>query len=200
VEYGDLDARVGDLSARERPKRTIGETIRVQTGYGTMYVTINEDKQGLHEVFATIGKSGGFTESMVEGLARMVSLSLRIGADPAEVIDQLEGIKSPNPGWDEGQQIQSIPDGIATALETYLESGDVGDSIIEDAMSAVEDSSMDVESEMSGEPIQNGGTQSAASEIVSKGHNPECPNCGAMKTMREGCEECSDPTCEWSKC
>jgi len=190
VYYGEGDTQVGDLSARERPKRTIGETIRIETGYGTMYVTINEDKEGLHEVFATIGKSGGFTESMVEGLARTVSLSLRIGADPREIIRQLEDIKSPQTGWDEGQQISSIPDGIATALETYLESEDVGDSIIDDAMEAVEESSMDVSDTVSGEPIQNGGSKSATSEIVSRGHNPECPECGAMLEISEGCEKC----------
>lgn len=175
---------------KARPKVTRGETHRVSTGYGTMYVTINEDADGLHEVFGTIGKSGGFTESMVEGLCRQVSLALRVGADVDEVIHQLEDISSPQPGWDEGEQISSIPDGIATALKRYQEAR--GEPEIADEPDLIE-------KEPEAEAVRDGSGGGTA-EVVKTGSNPECPKCGTMKVMSEGCESCPSDECDWSKC
>ncbi len=41
---------------RLRPTTTTGDTRRIRTGEGTLYITVNEDEQGLCEVFTTIGK------------------------------------------------------------------------------------------------------------------------------------------------
>ena len=188
------DARTSaqaDGKPKARPKVTRGETHRVSTGYGTMYVTINEDADGLHEVFGTIGKSGGFTESMVEGLCRQISLSLRVGADVDEVIHQLEDISSPQPGWDEGEQISSIPDGIATALKRYQEAR--GEPEIADEPELLAKKEPEAEAVRDG---SGGGT----AEVVKTGSNPECPKCGTMKVMSEGCESCPSDDCDWSKC
>lgn len=107
---------------RSRDKRLYGRTEKVTTGYGSMYVTINEDEEGLVEVFTQIGKSGGFMNSFTESVARLVSMSLRSGIPAEDVIDSLEDIRSPKIAWDEGDKIQSIPDGIATAMRRYLNS------------------------------------------------------------------------------
>jgi len=197
--FGDTETDTGaaepqtagqaDRRPKARPKVTKGETHCIETGYGKMYVTINEDQSGLHEVFGTVGKSGGFTESMVESLCRQVSLSLRVGADVQEVISQLEDIRSPKPGWDEGDQISSIPDGIATALKRYL------------------DNKSRVASSENSEKItvakKDGGEQKSDVEsAVESGMNPECPECGKMLTFSEGCQKCDPNTggCGWSKC
>ncbi|MFB6092189.1 MAG: ribonucleotide reductase N-terminal alpha domain-containing protein, partial [Haloquadratum sp.] len=49
---------------RPRPDVLYGVTQRIDTGYGKLYVNINEDQNGKpFELFANIGNSGGFTAS-----------------------------------------------------------------------------------------------------------------------------------------
>lgn len=175
-----LDALGTAREAREVPDKTHGTRYRITTGYGKLYVNINEDEYGLIEIFATVGKSGGFTESFCEALARMVSLNLRWGVPVEEVIDQLEGIRSPQSYWDDGDRVDSIPDGIALALKRHI-----GHDTVEEIKEIVE------EAEKS---LKNEGVE----EVVSNGSNPECDECGSMLIIQEGCEKC--PVCGWSKC
>ncbi|AUX08834.1 ribonucleoside-diphosphate reductase alpha chain [Halalkaliarchaeum desulfuricum] len=107
---------------RPRPDSLTGVTQRIDTGYGKMYVTINEDENGEpFELFANIGHSGGFTNSFTEALAKVISTALRSGVDPHEIVDELQGTRSPKVAWDKGEQIQSIPDAIGTAMRRYLD-------------------------------------------------------------------------------
>src|SRR2546422_310364 len=88
---------------RARPDVITGRTQKILTGYGALYVTVNEDEKGLFEVFAQIGRGGGYTASFTEGIARLVSLCLRSGVPVDEIIDQLEGIRSPRIAIDHGE-------------------------------------------------------------------------------------------------
>lgn len=182
-----------ERQARKVPQKTYGVRYRIRTGYGKLYVNINEDEHGLIEVFATVGKSGGFTESFCEALARMVSLNLRWGVPVAEVIEQLEGIRSPELGWDNGEQVHSIPDGIALALKRHMgrEGGDdtLSQASVEEELSQTAEKLAEVV-----ETETDGGVK----EVVGNGSNPECDNCGTMLVIQEGCEKC--PSCGWSKC
>ena len=82
--------------------------------------TINEDNEGLCEVFTTIGKAGGNAAAQSEAISRLISLALRSGVNPHSVVRQLKGISGPNPTWENGRLILSTPDAIGKALDDYL--------------------------------------------------------------------------------
>ena len=109
-----------EMTPRSRPTQTKGVTRRIRTGEGTLYITINEDKNGLCEVFTTIGKAGGNAAAQSEAISRLISLSLRSGLDPKAIVRQLKGISGPNPTWEDGRLILSTPDAIGKALDDYL--------------------------------------------------------------------------------
>src|SRR5947208_1622243 len=108
------------LRPRPRPDVITGRTQKILTGYGALYVTVNEDEKGLFEVFAQIGRGGGYTASFTEGIARLASLCLRSGVPVDEIIDQLEGIRSPRIAVDHGERVYSIPDAIAKAIKRHI--------------------------------------------------------------------------------
>jgi len=109
-------------SPRQRPQMTVGVTERMKTGEGYLYVTINEDETGLCEVFTTIGKAGGNAAAQSEAISRLISLGLRSGIEPREIVKQLKGISGPTPVWDgHGGQILSTPDAIGKVIEHFIE-------------------------------------------------------------------------------
>jgi len=181
---------MGNEGARTRPKTITGTTQEIETAYGDLFVTINEDQKGPFEVFAQVGKAGGYTQSFTEALARTISLSLRTGADAEEVIKQLDDIRSPQIAWDQGTQIHSVPDAIAEAFKRHLQGG-------EGAQQTVDSYDTD-ESNTKTQGKTETEQQADAAEIVSNGGNPECPECGGMLILQEGCNKC--PECGFSKC
>jgi len=180
------------LKPRPRPDTIMGRTQKVLTGYGALYVTINEDDQGLFEVFAQTGRGGGYTASFTESIARLVSLCLRSGVPVEEIIDQLEGIRSPRITMDHRERIFSIPDAIAKALKRHVGAQPAGvqasvDHFPEEAPPG--NGHVDVDDELEHESL---------STIVRNGLNPECPECGRVLTYEEGCVKCL--SCGYSEC
>ncbi|MDY6769825.1 MAG: ribonucleoside-diphosphate reductase, adenosylcobalamin-dependent, partial [Candidatus Nanohaloarchaea archaeon] len=168
---------------RERPEIISGTTQKIDTGYGGMFVTINEDENGIFEVFPKLGKSGGYTQSYMDAIGRLISNALRAGVDEEVIIEQLEGIRSPRVAWDDGEQILSVPDGIAKAMKRYLE-GDARQAQTSVATFA------------DGEGAEDDRPDTQA--LVEQGMNPECPECGGILQLQEGCKKC--PECGWSEC
>lgn len=101
----------------ERPKAMEGRTLKLKLPQGGIYVTANLTNGETKEVFVTLGKSGGDEKADAEALGRLISLYLQHGGDIRNVISTLKGIKGKYVSWDEGTQLQSIPDAIAKALE-----------------------------------------------------------------------------------
>ncbi|MEN3045498.1 MAG: vitamin B12-dependent ribonucleotide reductase [Candidatus Hydrothermales bacterium] len=113
------------IKPRPRPKVVSGKTYKIKSELGTVYITINEDEFGPHEVFIQLGKSGSSANALTEAIGRLISLALRSGIDPIEVVDQLKGIRS-IPTWDEGEVILSCPDGIGKILEKHIKGEQLG--------------------------------------------------------------------------
>ncbi|MDQ2051347.1 LAGLIDADG family homing endonuclease [Natronolimnohabitans sp. A-GB9] len=213
-EEDDLDALVADederdsvqvnfTEKRDRPDALQGVSQRIDTGYGKVYVTINEDPETGQpfELFANIGHSGGFTNSFTEALAKVISTSLRSGVDPDEIVDELCGTRSPKVAWDKGEQIQSIPDAIGTAMRRYLE-GEI-DKPYPTQQTLEESAEAGIEAEYDGPQTDGGaaakGSDDATQDLIDAGESPECPECGSLSLYySEGCKTCE--SCGWSEC
>ncbi|MDI6736705.1 MAG: vitamin B12-dependent ribonucleotide reductase [bacterium] len=154
---------------RPRPLMTKGITQKITTGCGNLYITINEDEVGPCEVFSQMGKSGGCAASQSEAVSRLTSLALRSGIDPEIIIKQLKGIRCPSPLWQKGGMVLSCPDAISKAIERYLTNGSGTESLKKTTMTK-----------------------------ASAGIYPECPECGDLLELVEGCAVCK--ACGYSKC
>lgn len=162
----------GYIPIRNREKVTYGRTEKVKIGCGKLYVTVNKDKYGLCEAFVTTGKFGG-CKSQSEATCRLISLCLRGGINPAEVIDQLKDIRCEAcKGLHDidGATIKSCPDAIAKMLERTAEET-VSQGVIED-------------------------TAIAAESILET--SEVCPECGLHMNREGGCKIC--PNCGFSRC
>ncbi len=160
----------GVLAPRPRPTRTYGVTEKVKTGCGSLYVTINEDEEGLCEVFARMGKSGGCASSQLDAVSRVISAALRAGVRAESVIKQLRGNVCPSPAWNQGGKVLSCPDAIGVALEHYLQYKQTGES---------------------DETVNK--WSSSLDNLVGA-----CPDCGSAVEHESGCIICR--FCGYSKC
>ncbi len=168
---------------RSRPVLTSGATRRIRTGEGSLYITINEDENGLCEIFTTIGKAGGNAAAQSEAISRLISLALRSGIDPYAIVKQLKGISGPNPTWEDGKLILSTPDAIGKALDDYLkhrESNDPNEQHLQFTMASSRESN---NKDVVDFTLKNLST---------------CPDCGSTLQHQSGCVTC--PSCGFSKC
>ena len=120
-------------------RRRQGDTLSVDTSYGTVHVTINKhpfDKQPF-ECFMELGKSGTETKALTEALGRVSSLHLSSPSidSPRKILEQiaeqLGGIGGgAHIGFGE-EKVISAPDGIAKAILNYLTNEMVEESALE---------------------------------------------------------------------
>ena len=118
-----ISTQLNTASPRPRPQKTTGNTIKAKTGCGSLFITINNDEQGLFEIFTNLGKAGG-CPSQSEATARVLSVAIRSGVEPKVLMEQLKGIRclSTIARRKENKNIQvlSCPDAIAGAFEDAL--------------------------------------------------------------------------------
>ena len=122
IGLGDGGQREGviQIVKRDRPKMLRGNSTEMQTGCGPLYVTVNEDEEGLFELFNTMGKAGGCAASQSEAIGRLVSLAWRSGIGAVSIIKQLIGIHCHKPYGLGNEAILSCSDAIAKAIQLYL--------------------------------------------------------------------------------
>ncbi|PIW58909.1 MAG: ribonucleotide-diphosphate reductase subunit alpha, partial [Candidatus Omnitrophica bacterium CG12_big_fil_rev_8_21_14_0_65_50_5] len=168
------------VKPRPRPQVMAGASIKMNTGCGSLYVTINHDEhQEPFELFTQMGKAGGCASSQLEAIGRLVSLALRSGVEPHEIANQLRGIRCPAPSWDNGAKVLSCADAISQAVEkrlkqtTFVAAAPSAQAVVSHAGSSSHGKSM--------------------KNIVGV-----CPDCGNPLHHEEGCLKCYG--CGFSKC
>lgn len=123
---------------KDRPKVLKGATIRVETGCGRMYITINKDEldENIFEIFTKTGNSGDCVRCQAEAIARSISIGLRYGVPVDEYVKQLKNIKCEKKIFAENGTIESCPDAIAQTLEKAT-NGDIDFHLPEKAEKAI---------------------------------------------------------------
>ena len=170
---------------RPRPEIMNGSTYRIKTGYGKLYVTVNNDEKGVpFEVFATIGKSGGFFQEQSEAICRLISLALRSGVEAQEVADDLKGIRGPMPVFTDKGTVLSLPDALGKILEQHMTST----REVQEVISRPENQ----------EVLPFAESATTKTELADFGFMPGCPDCGTQLLMQEGCISCK--SCGFSRC
>ena len=192
---------------RPRPKVTIGRTERIETPRGRIYVTVNEDSEGMCEVFVQS------LDVEADAIGRMVSLALRTGADPRDAIEQLWRVQSREVAIDRSAdgtivRVTTVAQGVALALgRTLYGPGFRPDLVYPKADRLPEPRvtnghtmappAADVEP-----PAAAEGAEEAAVSVDLQ--QPlltfagVCPDCGSSLIYENGCSSCR--SCGYSRC
>jgi ribonucleoside-diphosphate reductase alpha chain len=213
------------LEPRKRALVTRGKTYEVKTEQGDLYITINEDDEGIVEVFLNIGKSGSFTQGYTEALGRMISMALRSGIKPDSIVKQLQGIRTSTPTLNRGMFVYSVPDAVAKILKKHVEEQReqikmftekevpvVNEEVIDDGMSPVPDEDNSTNEEQKPIDIEYVAESTVTTQTIiteeDTGHGYtkdnnfgdmlDCPECGSDLEYAEGCILCR--SCGYSKC
>jgi len=190
---------------KPRPTVVHGYTRQVSAPEGKINVTINSDEQGPLEVFVNVGKAGSDIAALAEALGRLISLNLRVlsplsQTDRAqEIAEQLRGIGGSRSVGFGMQQVRSLPDAVARALEMHLDSLEQPEAQQQQA---------DPPPAANGKDTVNGATDVTASATslaspLSLSHlsvtGNLCPQCGCNTMVyEEGCRKCY--SCGHSEC
>ena len=169
---------------KPRPRHLEGYTYSIQTPLGKTFVTINEngDRQPF-EVFINTAKAGSDTAAVSEAIGRSLSYILRMSSPIPprqrleEMFHQYAGIGGRRPLGFGPNRVRSLPDGIAQALQEYLD---------KPGLEFQEESSEEI-----GVDINQPEIWMEVGDL--------CPECGqAALVNEEGCRKCY--SCGYSEC
>ncbi len=182
-----------------------GYTRHMNAPEGKVNITINSDEQGPFEVFINVGRAGSDIAALAEALGRLISLNLRIlsplsQTDRArEIAEQLRGIGGSRTVGFGIQQVRSLPDAVARALEMHLESLEKPDG---------EEQTADPPLSVTGKDTVNGAINptnpvTSTANPLSLSHlsitGNLCQQCGCNTMVyEEGCRKCYN--CGHSEC
>ena len=102
----------------KRPKELPGKTREIETGCGSLYITINRLDNKPVEVFIRMGKQGSCIGCHVESLGRVITLGLKYGVPLEEYSHHLENIRCNSPHmYPEEERTLSCADAVAKVLK-----------------------------------------------------------------------------------
>ena len=190
---------------KPRPAVVQGYTRQIAAPEGKINVTINSDEQGPLEVFVNVGKAGSDIAALAEALGRLISLNLRILSPLSqtdrikEIADQLRSIGGSRSVGFGMQQVRSLPDAVARALELHLESLEEKQAEQQTANPSISANGKD-EANGSDNPTNN---LPSTTNPLSLSHlsitGNLCPQCGCNTMVyEEGCKKCYN--CGHSEC
>ncbi|MGH2520625.1 MAG: hypothetical protein ACRDF8_12520, partial [Chloroflexota bacterium] len=123
------DASAYTVDIKPRPAVVHGYTRAVKAPEGTVNITINSDESGPLEVFLNVGRAGSDIVAIAEAIGRLISLNLRLPSPMSQnarlkaVAEQLRNIGGSRAVGFGSNQVRSLPDAVAQALEVHLGSG-----------------------------------------------------------------------------
>jgi len=186
--------------------------VRQMTPFGNMHVKITVDPHTEREleVFAQLGKGGDVANSDLEAICRLLSLMLRCGCSLDLAIKQLDGIGSSLTIPAREGRIMSLGDGLAKALQKYLQAKQIKGlkSLVlgEVDLFSVQNHSKITENsrELKGDAFSEvKSTSDNKSNHVQGGrsikeYKIKCPACGGLLSFEQGCVNCHN--CGYSQC
>ena len=188
---GKGESHESKIVPRPRPDMVFGSTQRINTGCGSIYVTVNHDETGKpFELFTQIGKAGGCAASQTESIGRLVSLALRAGIDVDEIRSQLMGISCHQPAWEKGVRISSCADAISKSLAKLAQ--------IQLTDNGSNENGAEVQGGFIPLPIQQVPVQAVVESSKDISPVGACPDCGGALAHENGCLLCH--SCGYSKC
>jgi len=181
---------------KQRPALVEGYTRQVRAPEGKINVTINSDEDGPLEVFVNVGKAGSDIAALAEALGRLISLNLQIlspvsQSDRAqEIADQLRNIGGNRSVGFGPQQVRSLPDAVARALELHMASiQTTGDAAKTEAHDEAKEHAHSIH-------VDGSASMSLTHPNVTGNLCPQC-GCNTM-VYEEGCRKCY--SCGHSEC
>jgi ribonucleoside-diphosphate reductase alpha chain len=185
-----------ELSPIKLPEIMPCVRIRQMTPFGNMHVKVSVDPiaQREREVFAQLGKGGDVANSDLEAICRILSLWLRSNGSLKMALKQLEGIGSSLSVATKDGRIMSLADGLATALNRYLQAKE--ESGLHGLLlgGATPDTSKVTTTDMQASSLK-------AAKQPSKNttqYKLKCPACTNNLSFEEGCVKCH--ACGFSQC
>jgi ribonucleoside-diphosphate reductase alpha chain len=196
--------------------------IRQMTPFGNMHVKVTVDPVSCREreVFAQLGKGGDLANSDLEAICRILSLWLRANGSLKLAIKQLEGIGSSLSVPTKDGRIMSLADGLAVALQRYLNAkeqsglhslllGGAEPDLTRTDFQRREDLAKALGAAALATATQPAPAAPAASEPASakksqgtprnvSQYKLKCPACSSVLAFEEGCVKCY--SCGFSQC
>ena len=189
--------------------------IRQMTPFGNMHVKVTVDPISCREreVFAQLGKGGDVANSDLEAICRIISLWLRSNGSLKLAIKQLDGIGSSLSVATKEGRIMSLADGLAVALQRYLNAKEQAglhalllggaepdlartDFVKREEIAKAMSSAAAAPTAPAAEPGAMKKAQGTPRNVAQ--YKLKCPACSSVLAFEEGCVKCY--SCGFSQC